>query len=164
MHFESARQSVLHWLEHFVEQPNAQLAGWPPCPYARAARLANRVDIRLGQYPNQDAVGVDLSCHDVVIWLYDPRGHPAPEFDDTVDRLNRDLLLPQGLFALADHPDSPEEVLGVRMNQGEVAMILVQQLDKLQEHARVLARRGYYHGWPEQYLEQLFHLREDPRQ
>ena len=164
MHFESARQSVLHWLEHFVEQPNAQLAGWPPCPFARAARLANRVDIRLGQDPSQDAVGVDLSGHDVVIWLYDPQTHPAPEFDDTVDRVNQDLLLPQGLFALADHPDSPEEVLGVCMNQGAVAMILVQQLDKLQEHARVLARRGYYHGWPEQYLEQLFHLREDPRQ
>ena len=164
MDFEQARLSVLHWIENFVEKPNGQLGGWSPCPFARAARLTNRVDIRPGQDPNRDAVDVDLTDHDVIVWFYDVNSFTADVFNDTVDRVNQDLLLPQGLFALADHPDSPEEVLGVRMNQGEVAMILVQRLDKLQDHARILARRGYYDGWPEEYLQQLFYLRGDPRQ
>lgn len=155
---------MLHWLENFVERPNDQLAGWAPCPYARAARLANRVDIRLGQDPSADAQGVDLTDLDVVVWLYDPSRVGADEFDAAVERINQTLLLPRGMFALADHPGSPEQVLGVMMNQGQVAMMLVQQLDKLQEHARTLARRGYYQSWPEEYLKQLFHLREDPRQ
>ena len=164
MDFESARQSVLKWLEHFVEQPNSQLGGWAPCPYARAARLNHRVDIRPGQDPSSDAMGVDLTDHDVIVWIYDPAAFTADEFNDAVDQVNQNLLLPQGLFALADHPDSLEEVLGVVMNHGQLAMMLVQRLDKLQEHARTLARRGYYQNWPEEYLQQLFYLREDPRQ
>jgi hypothetical protein len=164
MDFESARQSVLEWLEHFVEQPNSQLGGWAPCPYARAARLNQRVDIRPGQDPSRDAVGVDLTDHDVIVWIYDPAAFTADQFNNAVYQVNQDLLLPQGLFALADHPSSLEKVLGVVMNHGQLAMMLVQRLDKLQEHARTLARRGYYQGWPEEYLQQLFYLREDPRQ
>ena len=164
MDFEQAQRSVLQWLENFVERPNDQLGGWAPCPYARAARLSDRVDIRPGQDPSSDALGVNLTDHDVVVWLYDPAVCTADQFNDAVDQVNQDLLLPQGLFALADHPGSLEEVLGVVMNHGQLAMMLVQRLDKLQEHARTLARRGYYQNWPEEYLQQLFYLREDPRQ
>lgn len=164
MDFELARQSVLHWLEHFVEQPNIRLGGWAPCPYAKAARLNNRVDIRQGQDPGWDSEDADLTNYDVIVWLYDPANFTPDEFNDTVELINKTLLLPQGKFALADHPGSPEHVLGVNMNHGEAAMILVQDLNKLQNHARMLARRGYYHNWPEEYLQQLFYQREDPRQ
>lgn len=164
MNFQLARQSVLHWLENFVEQPNTKLGGWAPCPYARAARLCDRVDIRPGQCPKRDSEEVDLTSYDVIIWLYDPAEFTSDMFNDAVEHINKTLLLPRGLFALADHPNSPEQVLGVTMNYGEAAMILVQSLDKLQDNARTLARRGYYDNWPEEYLQELFYQREDPRQ
>lgn len=164
MDFNKAQQSVLHWLENFVEQPNPQLNGWAPCPYARAARLAQRVMILPGQHAQQDMQQANLDHHDVVAFLYDPDVISAQVLHDAVLQTNRDDLVPRNRFALADHPDSVEQVQGVCFNHGSVAMILVQHLDKLQDHARILARKGYYQGWPQDYLDDLFLGREDPRQ
>jgi hypothetical protein len=43
-------------------------------------------------------------------------------------------------------------------------MAFVQPLSKLNHFARLIAGRGYYEGWPEDYLKGLFEFREDPRQ
>jgi hypothetical protein len=32
------------WIENFVEVPHPALGGWPPCPYARKARLDRDYD------------------------------------------------------------------------------------------------------------------------
>jgi len=80
-----------------------------------------------------------------------------------VQRANQGFLCGRDLIALADHPDAPELVNGVSMNQGQWAIVFVQHLAKLDSHARNLADRGYYQGWPEEYLAVLFEGRQDPR-
>jgi hypothetical protein len=77
--------------------------------------------------------------------------------------VNAGFLVPRNLIALADHPDDQEEVNGVIMNQGTWAIVFLQHLDKLNHFARLIAGRGYYEGWPEDYLKTLFEFREDPR-
>jgi hypothetical protein len=64
---------------------------------------------------------------------------------------------------LEDHPDAPELVNGVSMNQGTYALALVQNLTDLNEKARLMARKGFYASWPEEYLQELFQHRQDPR-
>ena len=49
------------------------------------------------------------------------------------------------------------------MNQGTYALALVQNLSDLNEKAQLVAKKGFYDAWPEQYLEQLFKHRIDPR-
>jgi hypothetical protein len=39
------REKLREWLVDFVEKPNPLLNNWPPCPYARQARLANKIHI-----------------------------------------------------------------------------------------------------------------------
>jgi len=39
----------------------------------------------------------------------------------------------------------------------------VQSLSDLDQRAQLIAQRGFYHGWPEDYLEGLFVNRQDPR-
>ena len=51
-------QSLLTWMEEFVEKPHPSLGGWPPCPFARQARLSKNLDIRQGQDPFNDCVGL----------------------------------------------------------------------------------------------------------
>jgi hypothetical protein len=65
---------------------------------------------------------------------------------------------------LEDHPNDVEIVNGVCLNQGTYALALVQCISDLDHKAQIIAKKGFYHNWPEPYLEQLFQHRKDPRQ
>jgi hypothetical protein len=164
MHFERAKIDVLLWITGFVERPNAQLDGWPPCPYARKARLDGQFDIRQGgEDVVKDLCNIDLGELMVIAYIYERDLFTAAEFNQAVRQLNQDYLLKRNLIALADHPDDVETVKGVIMNQGTWPIVFVQPLDKLNHFAKLIAGKGYYDGWPEEYLEGLFEGREDPR-
>jgi hypothetical protein len=164
MNFAQAQHDILAWIVNFVEQPNTGLNNWAPCPYARAARVGSLLNILPGsRWPRRDLSSVNLMHHDVVAYVYDANWFAAENFEFEVDQANRDFLVPQNVIALTDHPDSPEIVNGVVMNQGTYAIVFVQSLSKVNHFARLLANRGYYDSWPEQYLTDLFAHREDPR-
>ena len=63
--------SLLKWMEEFVEVPHPSLGGWPPCPFARQARLSNNIDIRQGTDPYADCMELlyyDWDKEVVVFW------------------------------------------------------------------------------------------------
>lgn len=165
MDIQQARQDILEWMQHFVEVPRTELADWAPCPYARQARLKNLIDIRAGTAdPYMDARSItDMASRDVIVVVYDFQEYPAAEFNSLISDANAAFLQERGLIALADHPLDREEVQGVCMNQGQYALMLVQDLAKLNNHARQLAEKGFYDGWSEEYLAVLFQGRPDPR-
>ena len=164
MDYNQAQIDILLWITGFVERPNAALGGWPPCPFARRARLNGEFELRQGLTdPYLDLQSVKMNEKTVVAYVYDPKELDAEYFNQTVNQVNQDFLVKQNLLALADHPDSPEVVNGVKFNQGTWAIVFVQPLDKLNEFARIIAGQGYYEGWPEDYLKGLFAHREDPR-
>jgi hypothetical protein len=39
MNIEQVKQDIESWIENFVEVPHPALGGFPPCPFARSARL-----------------------------------------------------------------------------------------------------------------------------
>ena len=164
MNFEQAKLDIEKWIVDFVENPNPLLNNWPPCPYARQARLNQQVDIRSGCFnPVDDIKQVELGDFEVVAYVYDRTRWPADEFNELVETVNVSYLAQQGLIALADHPDDVESVAGVIMNQGTYAIVFVQDLAKLNHFARILGKKDFYKDWPEDYLTVLFAGREDPR-
>jgi hypothetical protein len=163
MNFKQAQEDIQQWLVDFVERPNAKLSGWPPCPFARQARLQQRIDIRRGLDPFADLLTLANITHDVVMFVYDPEQWDSDSFAFMIDSSNRGFLHSRNLIALGDHPRDIEIINGVTMNQGTYAITFVQSLDKLNEHAQQLASKGYYNNWPEFYLEDLFRYRQDPR-
>ena len=164
MNFDLAQQHIKQWIIDFVEKPNPLLNNWPPCPYARQARMNNRISIRPGCFnPIDDLKQVIMGDHDVLLYVYDRARWPADEFNQLVDIANMTHLSAQGLFALADHPNDVETVMGVTMNQGTYAMLFVQDLVKLDQAAKQLANKHFYTDWPEEYLAVLFAGRQDPR-
>jgi hypothetical protein len=42
-------------------------------------------------------------------------------------------------------------------------LAMCQSLSDLDVKARMMASKGFYHTWPEHYLETLFEHRQDPR-
>jgi hypothetical protein len=166
MDTEQAKLDVMHWIQHFVEQPNVLLNGWAPCPFARQARLKNQIDIRIGVDPYYDLK--NLARHgmhklEVVVLVYDPAAWSLPVFRNLWNQAEQEHLRSRDLYVLEDHPEDAESVLGVTMNQGTYALLFVQHHSKLQEAARQLAVKGYYDNWDEHYLQALFRDRADPR-
>ena len=100
---------------------------------------------------------------DVIVKIYDPAIWPLARFRAEWQSAQEEFLSPQGLLCLEDHPEDVESVRGVVMNQGTWALLLVHQTSKLEQAAQQLAQKGYYQGWPEEYLHSVFHNRRDPR-
>jgi hypothetical protein len=164
MDFVQAKIDIMNWITGFVEQPNTNLNGWAPCPYARKARLQGQLDIRPGEIdPYTDLMHADMGNYMVIGYVYDPSTIDAEKFESQVRAVNQGFLVPRNIIALADHPDSKEIINGVCFNQGTWAIAFIQPLDKINDFARLIAGKDYYEGWPEDYLQGLFEFREDPR-
>ena len=167
MELEQVKQDIERWIETFVEVPNPALGGWPPCPYARRARLDRSYEIRKGVDVYTDLMNLattGLAGKEVVIYVYDPVQWPREQFARDLESANIGFLLPRDIIALEDHPADPEWVNGVCMNQGTYALALCQSVSDLDSKARSMATKGFYHTWPEEYLKDLFQHRKDPRQ
>ena len=163
---DNVKTDIEKWITDFVEVPHPSLGGWAPCPYARKARLDRDFDVRLGLAPMHDLIQISrkgLEGKSVVIFAYDPKDTLYSELSYAVDVCNREFLLPNNLLSLEDHPDDPEVVNGVVMNNGTYALILLQSLTDLDEKAQLIAGKGFYDTWPDEYLELLFKNRQDPR-
>ena len=165
LNLETVKSDIERWITDFVEVKNPALGGWPPCPYARKARLEKDYDVRIGHDLGNDLA--DLShtgiTKSVVVLAYDAGRYTVTQFNKTIDELNEQFLVRHDLLALADHPGDPEIVNGVSMNQGTYALALVQNLSDLNIKAKAMADKGFYNSWPEEYLTMLFRHREDPR-
>lgn len=166
MNIETVTKDIEHWIETFVEVPHPALGGWPPCPYARSARLKKSWTVYLGTDPYFDLKNRarwGMEDREVIVYAYDPAEFSHSQFSAAISGANQEFLLAKDILALEDHPADAEIVRGVAMNQGTYALALVQSLSDLNRRARLVADRGFYHGWPEDYLQQLFQHREDPR-
>ena len=168
MVIDQVKADIEDWLINFVEVPHPALGDWPPCPFARQSRLRNKYDVRLGSDLERDlflfAKKQYLGKNDVVIFAYAPDHYDDAYFNWAVDTMNMSKgFRKRNLLALADHPDTVETHNGVCFNMGKYALVLIQDKTKLNDHARMLAHRGYYDGWNEEYLQEVFAHRKDPR-
>jgi hypothetical protein len=166
MNLETVTADILAWSERFVEVPHPSLGGWPPCPFARQARLNRTIQVLLGTDPYLDLrnrARWGMGAYEVIVYAYDPAEWPYKRFHTDIESANTEFLLGKDILALEDHPADIEDVNGVTMNQGQYALVLVQSLSKLNTAAQQMGTKGFYHTWPETYLTELFNHRVDPR-
>jgi len=151
---KTVESALLKWMEEFVEKPHPALGNWPPCPFARQARLSHNIDIRPGTDVYKDCVGLldyDWSKEVVVFWYDNIDPH---DFLDQVNRANS-LLLANDIVALEDHPDTEEIIAGVKMNFGLCPIIVLQKNSKLNLAADQLKEKGYYHSWTQEDVDKI---------
>lgn len=166
MDLEQVKKDIELWITNFLEVPHPALGGFSPCPYARSARVKKSYAVYLGMDPYYDLKirgRQGMGDKEVVIYVYDPKEWSHDMLAGSIELVNNEVLLPRDMLALEDHPDDIEMVNGVCMNQGTYAMALVQSLSDLNAKAKLMASKGFYHTWPEDYLQALFQHRQDPR-
>lgn len=151
-------EQLQSWMQNFVEQPHPNLGQWSPCPYARAARLSDKVSIKFCiPFEFEDLIRESLATleqKDVVIICFDHHLITAPELQKFVRRVNQ-LLMPVDYVILEDHPDAEEILNGVKMNFGECGLLLFQKLSKLNSASEMLKAKGYYDTWPKENLDDV---------
>lgn len=142
------------WMKDFVEKPNPLLNNWAPCPYARQARITNKIEIVFADVDKlTSTVEKNLSLldnKDVVIVCFDHTAISVDEVTELVYLLNHKILMSRDYVILEDHPDSAEILNGVKMNFGKCGLLLVQRLSKLSTATDQLREKGYYDIWPEE--------------
>jgi hypothetical protein len=161
---QNLKEKLITWIEEFIETPHDNLDNWAPCPYARSARINNKIYINeQGNesmlYDIMDAIDL-LETYEVVVVCYDHNKFTPNAFSKFVKFAN-DWFKRDNIVILEDHPGDPEYVNGVKMNFGYCALLLIQKLDKLTEASEQLKSKGYYNVWSKESLDSVVNWRTD---
>lgn len=158
MDFNEIKTQLLVWMNNFIEQPNPSLGNWAPCPYARAARINNKILIldsdadKLAQTVQENLAKLD--AYEVIVICFDHTLLLGQDCARLTAELNQELMK-QDVVILEDHPDLVEYVSTVKMNFGLCGLYVVQQLSKLNEAAQKLQAAGYYDHWSNEELDEV---------
>lgn len=158
MNEKDITEKLQKWMTEFVEVPNLKLGNWPPCPYARQARISNKVGILFSDIADiVDTISKSLELlesKEVVVICFDHTLIEATELRQLVEGINKQLML-NNYVILEDHPDATEYVNGVHMNFGECGLLVIQRLDKLNKASEQLKEKGYYDVWSKSELDEV---------
>ena len=157
---QSIKLKLNQWLVDFVEKPNTLLNNWSPCPYARQARISNKINVVFDSPLEIANYTHELEHYDVVVLCFDHNKYSAGQIELFSQHINS-ILLHKDYVVLEDHPDAEEIVSGVRMNFGECGLMVLQQLSKLNTAADTLNEKGYYHTWSKESYNDIVRWRND---
>lgn len=160
MDIDNIKNKLIDWMINFVEVPNPKLAGWAPCPYAKQARIRDKISIRFSDDVISEVRDCldDLKEKDVVVICFDHSKLSAGQTHDIVETLNSELI-PDDFVILEDHPDTIETVNGVSMNFGECGLLVIQRLSKLNAASASLKEKDYYDCWKQEALDYVVNWR-----
>jgi len=102
MEIEQVKQDIESWIENFVEVPHPALGGFPPCPFARQARMKRTFEVYLGSDPyydlkNRARWGMDN--REVIIYAYDSAEWSHELFSTSIESANIEHLLRADMLA-----------------------------------------------------------------
>jgi hypothetical protein len=158
MNFELIKTQLIEWLTSFVEKPNPALNNWPPCPYARQARINNKILIvdstieNLTKTVNESLTVFDQ--YDVAVVCFDHTLISGQDCQQLSQELN-DKLMPLNFVLLEDHPNLVEYVAGVKMNFGPCGLFVISPLTALNAASDQLRSKGYYDTWNQSELDEV---------
>jgi hypothetical protein len=149
---------LFKWLIEFVEKPNPNLGNWPPCPFARQARVKNKIEIVFSDVDQLTSTVLKslslFDTKDVVVICFDHLTISATETVKLVSELN-ELIMPKDFVILEDHPDDIEHVNGVCMNFGECGLLLLSPLSALNLASDQIKEKGYYKHWSQENIDSV---------
>lgn len=161
MNQEDIKEKLITWLKDFVEKPTPALNGWPVCPYARQARINNKIEIVFADpvlagdlKATVEQSLPSLADRDVVVICFDHTVVNAAQLATDVVTWNQDLM-PRNYVILEDHPDIPEILNGLTMNFGVCGLLVVSELNKLNDAADQIRAKGYYDTWPQENIDDV---------
>jgi hypothetical protein len=154
---------VLRWSEQFIESPHPVFGGLPVCPFARAARLRQRIRFEVRAFSSNDPLAIDgplvrliaafareeaAGAHETLFVVHPERAAMTSEaLEGFVQRLDARLQAIDGLAGLRvfeAHPDSAFEIGGIHTRRGPYPSFQVLSQARLKATSDTLRTAGYY--------------------
>lgn len=168
MDFEKFRQELEDWIINVVSVPNPITGNFPPCPYAKAAWLDNRISLHWFHGHELQ----ELLIEQVKTWSDDFQMvmfgcHPQNLDIQILNKYIRDAndtLLKYDLVALSSHPDKQSLMNNsndIIVTHPKYILASVQSLSYLQEASDELLRLGYFQYWSEEKLADMLNERHE---
>ena len=163
-------QKIKKWISKFVTKPNPVFGDLPPCPFAQKAIIDKKVEfVELSRSADWRTIygmiwNFDFEDKDVLCIIADPEQFTAQQTVSMAEWLN-ERFMPHDVVILEDHPEIPEKVKGVKLNNGEHILFLAQSLSKLNRFSKMLESGPYYKNWSKTYLESVkgFRAQKSPK-
>ncbi len=166
---QNPTQTIKTWISEFVTKPNPIFGDLPPCPFAQKAIVEDKVSfLELDGVADYNTLyghiwNFDFEDKDVLIMIAQPDHFTAQETEKLAKDLNG-YFMSKDVVILEDHPDTPESVRGVKLNNGHYTLFLAQGLAKLNRFSKILEAGPYYKNWSKGYLESVKGFREKKSQ
>lgn len=161
----SITEELLAWSENFLEKPNKELGGWAVCPYAKAARLKDKVKIVEVDHRkdflytvSKEARTIKEQKKQLIIVACDDLNLTCDELDCYVEGLNYAFVY-NDVYLMPFHPDDgdgeavdflTEHETNVEADY-EFYMVLIQPYNELESASKLLHKKGYYDKWDKNY-------------
>lgn len=157
---------IRNWSNKFLEVPNVNLNGLPPCPYARQAWIDDKVsfsiDTGLDGLVHEVAI-FDSHDYDIIVWA----NQELPDMqylDGYCDGINEAMSIAgKDMHLMVFHPDYDAHDAGLDFLVEEAVtddslvycMVFIQRLSTLDDAALSLEKSGYYKHFPDDVYESL---------
>jgi hypothetical protein len=152
-HAEIVRELTRHIID-FVEQPHPTFGNLPVCPFARKARLENRIEFTVLELTRAGIHAllpsfIANAALDMLICI-DPRkdGLSSPEVYQLVQALNQELPI-MNLMALGGHPQDPFKIDDLYTRRDPYPNVQLLRLDVGERAHQSIKDSPYYDRWTE---------------
>jgi len=163
---KTVTEDIISWSKDFIELPNKHLGGVPACPFAKKARLNDRVRILEINNSYQLLETIIHECEtikdldkQIIIIGCDDLFITAEELNNYIHALNH-VFVPKDVYLMCFHPEDEEEDEPVTFLEdtewhpdNEFLMVLIQPFEELEKASANLERIGFYRSWPRDYYE-----------
>jgi hypothetical protein len=153
-------RELSQYIIDFVEQPHTKLGNMPVCPFARKARLENRIqfEVRALTYEGVLSLVPSFSANpefDLMICIHPRRdGISSTEVRRLVEMLNRKLPA-MNLMAIGLHPSDPFNIDGLYTRREPYPNVQLLRLDVGVHAHNSIRNSGYYALWSESNFRDL---------
>ena len=164
-HAEVVREVTQHIID-FVEQPHPKLGNLPVCPFARKARLENRIQFEVLELTREGILALVTSflarpeIH-LMICIHPRRdGLSSAEVGRLAETLNQ-TLQDMNLLAIGLHPEDSFNIDGLYTRREPYPSIQIIRLDVGEAAHQSIKNTGYYDRWTGGNLRDCMYSQEE---
>lgn len=164
---QKIEQDIWDWIKEYIEV-NHKFYDYkfPPCPYAKSARLNGLVDVRAYSYGSvfgfvktQAAINAENNKHSVTVLVLPPRVSLYPWFSWFIKNLNKKLI-PQDYYAQFGTALKTNSQYDGLFNDGEYSIVIINKLSEILSGHQSLLKTDYYKPWAPHHYEAVVERRQ----
>lgn len=151
---------MVEYMKEVLEKPHQVFQGLPICPFARKARLENRILYKVHNFLIHPELTSDSPVMSMIDeFCQDPRYevllvlHPEQlaltqaQMQQFIDKLNETIAV-RGLVAFGGHPDQEFNIQGIHTRQEPYLNFTIQFQQRLKDASDLLLKTtDYYQNW-----------------